>query len=100
MLSFRPASTADVAEIVALVESAYRGEASRTGWTTEADLLDGQRTDADAVADMLRQPDSTVLLADEDDGQLVGCCRLERQAGGAAYFGLFSVRPLRQGAGV
>jgi len=100
MLSFRPASTADVAEIVALVESAYRGEASRTGWTTEADLLDGQRTDADAVADMLRQPDSTVLLADEDDGQLVGCCRLERRPGGEAYFGMFSVQPVRQGGGV
>src|SRR5262245_19929900 len=100
MLSFRSASTADVAEIVRLVESAYRGDASRTGWTTEADLLDGQRTDADAVAEMLRQPDSTVLLADEDDGQLVGCCRLERRPGGEAYFGMFSVQPVRQGGGV
>ncbi|HEY7323429.1 MAG TPA: GNAT family N-acetyltransferase [Streptosporangiaceae bacterium] len=88
-----------MAGIVQLVESAYRGEASRTGWTTEADLLDGQRTDADAVAEMLRDPVSTLLLA-EEAGQLVGCCRLERRPGGEAYFGLFSVQPVRQGEGV
>jgi ribosomal protein S18 acetylase RimI-like enzyme len=99
MVSFRHATPADVAAIVQLVESAYRGEASRTGWTTEADLLDGQRTDAEAVTEMLRDPVSALLLA-EEAGQLVGCCRLERRPGGEAYFGMFSVQPLRQGEGV
>jgi ribosomal protein S18 acetylase RimI-like enzyme len=99
MVSFRDATTADVAAIVQLVESAYRGEASRTGWTTEADLLDGQRTDAEAVAEMLEGPASTLLLA-EEAGQLVGCCRLERRPGGETYFGMFSVQPVRQGEGV
>jgi ribosomal protein S18 acetylase RimI-like enzyme len=100
MLSFRHATVTDVAAIVRLVDSAYRGEASRAGWTTEADLLDGQRTDAAAVAEMLREPDSTVLLAEEIGGQLVGCCRLERRPGAEAYFGMFSVQPLRQGEGL
>ena len=99
MLSYRHATVTDVAAIVQLVESAYRGEASRAGWTTEADLLDGQRTDATAVAEMLNAPQSTVLLA-EDGGQLVGCCRLERRPGAEAYFGMFSVQPLQQGEGV
>lgn len=100
MLSFRHATAADVTAIVGLVESAYRGEASRTGWTTEADLLDGQRTDTEAVAEMLHGPGNTVLLAEEEGGQLLGCCRLERRPGGEAYFGMFSVQPLRQGEGV
>ena len=99
MPSYRHASVTDVAAIVQLVESAYRGEGSRAGWTTEADLLDGQRTDAAAVAEMLDAPKSTVLLA-EDGGQLVGCCRLERRPGAEAYFGMFSVQPLQQGEGV
>lgn len=99
MLTFRHASATDVEAIVALVESAYRGEASRAGWTTEADLLDGQRTDAAAVADILRSPGSTMLLADAD-GALVGCCQLERRAGGEAYFGMFSVRPGQQAQGL
>ncbi len=100
MLSFRPATCTDVPAIVRLVDSAYRGEASRAGWTTEADLLDGQRTDAEAVAEMLREPGSTVLLAEENGGELVGCCRLERRRGAEAYFGMFSVQPPRQGEGV
>jgi len=99
MLSYRHAAVTDVAAIVQLVESAYRGEGSRAGWTTEADLLDGQRTDAAAVTEMLDAPQSTVLLA-EDGGQLVGCCRLERRPGAEAYFGMFSVQPLQQGEGV
>ena len=45
VLTFRTAERADVPAIVALVESSYRGDASRAGWTTEADLLDGQRVD-------------------------------------------------------
>jgi ribosomal protein S18 acetylase RimI-like enzyme len=100
MLSFRQATVSDVPAIVRLVESAYRGEASRVGWTTEADLLDGQRTDPGAVAEMLRVPGSTVLLAEEDGGQLVGCCRLEWRPDAEAYFGMFSVQPVRQGEGV
>jgi ribosomal protein S18 acetylase RimI-like enzyme len=99
-LSFRHAAAEDVAAIVRLVESAYRGDASRTGWTTEADLLDGQRTDAPAVAEMLGAPAGLVLLAEDNGGQLVGCCHLEQRPGGQVYFGMFSVEPARQGDGV
>ena len=49
-LSFRNAGAGDIDAVVALVESAYRGDVSRQGWTTEADLLDGRRTGADDVA--------------------------------------------------
>jgi ribosomal protein S18 acetylase RimI-like enzyme len=96
--TFRFAHTEDVAAIVALTESAYRGDASRAGWTTEADLLDGQRTDSAAVAGLIANPASCVLLA-ERDGALLACCHLERR-GDACYFGMFSVRPDRQGAGL
>jgi ribosomal protein S18 acetylase RimI-like enzyme len=95
---FATASPAEVDAIVTLVESAYRGPASRTGWTTEADLLDGQRTDADAVGAIIANPDSRLLLA-EEDSRLVGCCQLERRPDGVAYFGMFSVRPGQQGRG-
>jgi hypothetical protein len=39
-VEFRCATFADVADVVVLVESAYRGDSSREGWTAEADLLD------------------------------------------------------------
>jgi ribosomal protein S18 acetylase RimI-like enzyme len=97
-LKFREAVPADVRAIVALVESAYRGDASRAGWTTEADLLDGQRVDVVSVAEIVIKRGSCVLLA-EIDGALVACCHLEKQ-GQACYFGMFSVKPTRQGSGV
>jgi len=97
---FREAATSDVPAIVALVESAYRGEASRAGWTTEADLLDGQRTDADAVAGIVASTASTLLLAFDDGDNLVGCCQLEPKDGGVCYFGMFAVSPVRQGGGI
>ncbi|MFC8720066.1 GNAT family N-acetyltransferase [Kitasatospora sp. NPDC057198] len=95
---FRAAEARDVPALVALVESAYRGESSRAGWTTEAHLLEGQRTDAAAVAELLERPDSVVLLV-ERDGAPAACCHVERR-GGAAYFGMFSVSPAIQGGGL
>jgi ribosomal protein S18 acetylase RimI-like enzyme len=97
-LRFRFADGGDVPAIVGLVESAYRGEASLAGWTSEAHLLGGQRTDAEAVSAVLGTRGSVMLLA-EAGGELVGCCQLERRPGGEAYFGMFSVRPGRQGQG-
>jgi ribosomal protein S18 acetylase RimI-like enzyme len=98
-LLFRPATAEDVSAVVALVESAYRGDSSRSGWTTEADLLDGQRTDAAAVRDIVDAEDRFVLLAIDAD-ELRGCCELRRRAVGVAYFGMFAVVPTLQGAGL
>jgi len=97
-LVFRFARGGDVPGIADLVESAYRGESSREGWTTEADLLDGQRTDAEAISAVIAGPGSVMLLA-EAGGKLVGCCQLERRPEATAYFGMFAVRPGGQGRG-
>lgn len=96
--TFRAATAADVDAIVALVHSAYRGESSRTGWTTEADLLDGQRTDPDDVLSSITAADSVVVLA-ERDGRLEACCHVQRR-GSRCYFGLFAVDPRSQGGGL
>ncbi|MFD0339926.1 GNAT family N-acetyltransferase [Streptomyces sp. NPDC127117] len=97
-LTFRDAADADVPALVALIESAYRGDSSRTGWTTEADILQGRRTDPDGVRKVLEGPGSRLLVV-ERDGELVACCQLEHR-GEAAYFGMFAVRPGLQGAGL
>lgn len=96
----RDAAVDDVAAIVTLVESAYRGEASRAGWTTEADLLEGRRTDPQEVGRLIASPGNVLLLAVDSDGRAVGTCHLQRRPGGTAYFGLFAVRPTAQGGGI
>ncbi|MEU6126179.1 GNAT family N-acetyltransferase [Streptomyces sp. NPDC047123] len=97
-LTYRDATPADVDALVALIESAYRGDASRAGWTTEADLLEGQRTDPQGVAAVIESTTSR-LLAVERDGELVACCQLEHRDD-HAYFGMFAVSPALQGAGL
>ena len=95
---YRFATHADIPALIALVTSAYRGDASRQGWTTEAHLLDGQRIDADMLRADLAQPQSVVLLA-EDDAHLVACAHVGLEDG-AGYFGMFSVDPTEQGGGI
>ena len=97
-IRIRDAVEADTEAVVALVESAYRGEVSRGGWTTEADLLTGRRTGPDEVGPSITGADSLILLA-EDHLQLLGCCRLDLEKG-RPYFGMLAVRPTAQGRGV
>ncbi len=96
--TFRAATAEDVDAIVELVHSAYRGDSSRAGWTTEADLLDGQRTSPDDVLPLITATDSVVVLAETDD-TILACCHVQRH-GSRCYFGLFAVDPARQGGGV
>ena len=63
---FRLAKGRDISSIVDLVDSAYRGESSRLGWTSEADLLDGQRTDDVEVSGLISKENSCILLYESD----------------------------------
>ncbi|MDX2676590.1 MULTISPECIES: GNAT family N-acetyltransferase [unclassified Streptomyces] len=96
--TFRDATDADVDALVALIEAAYRGDSSRVGWTTEADILQGQRTDPDGVLDVIKAPNSRLLTV-ERDGRIIACCQLEHR-GDHAYFGMFAVSPTAQGGGL
>lgn len=94
----RVARPADAVRIVPLIESAYRGDSSRMGWTTEADLLDGQRTDEADVLATISNEGSRMLLA-EDGEELLACCTVQDR-GTHAYFGMFAVSPKAQGGGL
>ena len=104
-LQFRAATPVDADAVVALVESAYRGDASRAGWTTEADFLDGRRTGADDVLAQIERPHSRILLAEHPSAgsgqgcELLACAHVAIEDG-AGYFGMFSVRPGLQNAGI
>jgi predicted N-acetyltransferase YhbS len=86
---------------VELVNSAYRGDSSRSGWTTEADLLGGQRTDVETLGQQLAAAGATVLVAQEA-GQLLGCVLVEPVSAGEpeAYLGMLTVEPGIQTRGI
>jgi ribosomal protein S18 acetylase RimI-like enzyme len=90
-----PAADSDLDAVAALVNSAYRGETSRAGWTTEADYLDGQRTDAATLrSDLAAIPGAVLLtLRDMPEGPILGTVWLEPAQDGAWYLGMLTVNP-------
>jgi len=97
----RLANPEESSAIAQLVNSAYRGDSSRKGWTTEADLLDGQRTDGDAILELLRSPSHALLIAADSEGApLLGSVLLERRAEGLGYLGMLTVSPGLQARGL
>jgi ribosomal protein S18 acetylase RimI-like enzyme len=97
MLSFHKAELSDAISIAELVNSAYRGEISRAGWTTEADLLDGLRITTPEVATLIKREDAFVLVGVLRDQIIasIACEHLEN----TAKFGLIAVKPTLQNKG-
>ncbi len=99
MIRFRSAELEDAEKIVELVNSAYRGDSSRAGWTTEADLLGGQRTDVEKISELIASVGVSIELAIEDQ-KVIGCVQLRKEPEGVLYFGMLTVRPDIQSRGV
>jgi ribosomal protein S18 acetylase RimI-like enzyme len=92
------ASLEDVPALNKLVNSAYRGDSSRQGWTTEADLLDGTGTDENAIQSFFEEPDC-IILKYVDEEKIVGSVRLEKNEN-QLYLGMFAVDPNAQNKGI
>lgn len=95
----RIATLDDLPALHRLIERAYRGETAKKGWTNEADLLDGQRTDVEELTEILSDP-GRVMLVGEEAGMMVACLQLVDEGNGTAYLGMLSVEPERQAGGL
>jgi ribosomal protein S18 acetylase RimI-like enzyme len=100
VITIRSAVPADAEAVAGLVQRAYRGDASRVGWTTEADLLDGQRIDVPGVGAKVASGTGEVLVGVDSDERIVACCELELRGSDVAYFGMFAVEPTLQASGI
>jgi ribosomal protein S18 acetylase RimI-like enzyme len=99
---YREAIIKDAEAVAQLVNSAYRGESSRAGWTTEADLLEGSRVNADEVERLIESEHAIILLC-FNDNELIGSVCLEREQTHEleiAHIGMFVVKPTLQGKGI
>ncbi|MDQ6813048.1 MAG: GNAT family N-acetyltransferase [Bacteroidota bacterium] len=93
------ASIDDVPKLCTLVNSAYRGDSSRKGWTTEADLLDGIRIDEEMLAAYINDNHSIILQCMNYECSLVGCVYLKVE-GAQMYLGMLTVAPEFQAKGI
>ncbi|WP_428328914.1 GNAT family N-acetyltransferase [Mucilaginibacter sp.] len=89
----------DVSELNVLVNNAYRGDHSKKGWTTEANLLDGLRIDEDTLKGYFEDPNIIMLKNTDENGVITGSVYLEVRTP-KLYVGMFSVSPYLQNKGI
>jgi DNA-binding MarR family transcriptional regulator len=94
-----PASDADIAAVVDLLNHAYRGADADASWNSEAEIIAGDRTNADQLrSEIAAKPDGTLLVW-RLWGKLQACVWLEPLAGGDNwYLGSLAVSPVLQNA--
>ena len=98
-LKIQRAGVADAQELNRLVNSAYRGEESKMGWTTEAEILGGLRIDEPALKELLAKEETVILKSTNVEGNIIGTVCLELKSG-YIYLGMFAVSPGLQGGGI
>lgn len=98
MIVIRPAVAADLPHLHPIVERAYRGDGARAGWTHEADLVSGERTDLDTLRSLLEGPSRLLIALDGET--ILGCVNVADRGGRLAYLGLLCVDPELQAAGI
>lgn len=84
----------DATSLEKLINSAYRGETSKLGWTTEANLLEGKRITVDELLELFKNKENTILKFTEKD-TIIGCVLLANKTD-KLYLGMLSVSPLQQ----
>ncbi|MGZ3776070.1 MAG: GNAT family N-acetyltransferase [Mucilaginibacter sp.] len=99
-MTITQATLSDAAELTALVNSAYRGESSQQGWTTESHLLDGIRIDGPTMAEYFQAADTTILKYTDEGGRIIACVYLQKFSNKRLYLGMLSVSPTLQAGGV
>jgi N-acetylglutamate synthase-like GNAT family acetyltransferase len=98
-MSITPATITDIPELVVLINSAYRGESSKKGWTTEANLIGGQRIDDEGLTEQMSDPNSVILKNTNKDGHITGCVYLQKRSE-KLYLGMLTVSPTLQANGL
>ena len=92
------ATLEDISPLTQLINSAYRGESSKKGWTTEANLLEGSRTTEQELAEILEDQKNTLLKFTENN-RIIGCVLLVEKEP-QLYLGMLTVSPELQNSGL
>jgi len=97
-VTIRVAMRDDLPALHPVIERAYRGETARGGWTHEADLIEGARTDIPTLAAIVDDPAQRLLVAHQN-GITIGCVQVSDRGDGLAYLGLLCIDPTLQTGG-
>jgi GNAT superfamily N-acetyltransferase len=99
--SLTVAKAADVPAIAALINLAYRGAGLDAGWTSEAEIFQGNRTTEEMLhEDIEANVEAAFLVWRTPDGVLLGCVWLEPEDDCIWYLGSLSIEPHQQDRGL
>jgi ribosomal protein S18 acetylase RimI-like enzyme len=96
---FKVAQETDIPALEQLVNSAYRGEVSKKGWTTEADLLAGERVTAATLLKDIENASSCIYICQNLQEQIYASVFLQKKQD-KLYVGMLSVSPHLQNTGI
>jgi len=85
-------------EICGLVNSVYRGENAKKGWTTEADFIEGIRITDEKIKKIIETNNNVIINALVND-KIIGCVHLEKKSG-YTLLGMLSVDVDYQNKGI
>jgi len=98
--NIQKACTSDIPRLAEMINRCYRGEASKKGWTTEADLIAGDlRTDEADLTKLMANDAAIILTCSQAKAGIVGCVYLEKK-GERLYLGMLSVDLDWQASGI
>lgn len=92
------ATLQDIPALNILINSAYRGETSKKGWTTEANLLEGKRTNEEELTETILNPKNTILKYTENHKIIGSVLLVEKEH--QLYLGMLTVSPELQNSGI
>lgn len=99
-LQISPATTEDAPQLVKLINSAYRGDEARKGWTHESDLISGTiRIDETSLKGIMKKPNAVILKCTDRENKILGCVYLDQQED-QLYLGMLTVSPDIQAMGI
>ncbi len=97
-LDLRPVAEDELAEVVTLLNRAYRSGGEDAGWTTEAGLLDGDRISEQTLREELASKPQATLLVWKTARGIEGCVWVEPQEDDVWYLGSLAISPSQQNA--
>jgi N-acetylglutamate synthase-like GNAT family acetyltransferase len=94
------ATIQDAKQLETLLNTAYRGETAKLGWTHEADLIAGNvRVNEAMIMENLNTNNAVFLKYVNDNEEIIGCVNLKKIEE-KLYLGMFGVQPTQQDSGI
>jgi ribosomal protein S18 acetylase RimI-like enzyme len=98
-IPLQPAKETDLPAIIAMMNAAFRGIEAERGWSTEAQYIQGERTNESLLREEIARGACYLLAKEDGTSVLQGCVSLQASSPEKWYLGSLTVSPALQKRG-